>query len=303
MIERAGLRRWRADTAEWSSLARALIVLTKPRLATMSVLTMAVAYAAARPTWTVGFALTLVVGTALSAAGALALNQWHERDTDCLMSRTSGRPLPRRELTPGIAFAWSGALAIGGVTVLALRVNLFIALLSAATIVVYAFVYTPLKRRTRWATEIGAISGALPPLMGWAAAERRIGPIGWWLFALLLLWQMPHFFAIGWVCRRDYRAAGFPLLPAADRDGTRTAAWSLGYTTALCVVSLVPVASGAFGMVFAIAAMATGGTMLYRAWEFQRATDNRDAAARRLFLASLAYLPVILIAVVIERCW
>lgn len=301
-MTRTALPGWRSEIAHGRRVARALFALTKPRLATMSVLTTAVAYVAARPTWSFGSSAVLLLGTALSAAGALALNQWRERDTDCVMTRTSRRPLPQHELTPAVALAWSAALAVSGVAVLAAGVNGLAAALSAATIVVYAFVYTPLKRRTRWATEVGAISGALPPLIGWAAAEGGIGAMGWWLFAVLFFWQMPHFFAIGWVCRRDYCAAGFPLLPAADRDGRRTARWSLAYATALVMVSLVPVAVGACGLIFALVATGAGGAMAYRAWQFVRATDDRESSARRLFLASLAYVPLVLIALVVERC-
>jgi heme o synthase len=280
---------------------RALVALTKPRLAVMSVLTTMVAFCAARPAWDAGGAIALLVGTLLSACGALALNQWSERDSDCIMVRTRERPLPSGQLAPSLALLWSSALATTGVVLLAVGVNVVAALVSAATIVSYVFVYTPLKRRTRWATEVGAIPGALPPLIGWAAAEGTLTLFGWLLFALLFFWQMPHFFAIGWVCRHDYRAAGFPLLPAIDESGARTAGWSFAHTVALLVVSVVPWALGLAGALYGVTALLCGAWMLARAWRFVRAGEDRDAAARKLFLASLGYLPLVLIALVIDR--
>jgi heme o synthase len=280
---------------------RALLVLTKPRLAAMSVFTTVLAYLVA-PYAGGGLRFAfLFLGTALSAGGALALNQWYERDSDARMRRTRGRPLPAGELGSALALGWSLALAIVGVAILALLVNPLAATLSAATIVLYAWIYTPLKRRTRWATEIGAIAGALPPLIGWAAAEGRITAFGWLLFALLYFWQMPHFFAIGWLHRRDYCAAGFPLLPAVDRDGARTARWSLAYTAALLLVSLAPVALGFAGLLFGAAAATAGSVLAWRAWRMVRDDQDRDAAARRLFTASIIYLPLLLAALAADR--
>jgi len=203
--------------------AAAVFALTKPRLATMSVLTTMAAYATARPM--AGPTVATLVGTSLAAAGALSLNQWWERQSDACMERTRGRPLPMRNISPGAALAWSVAFSVSGVALLAWQVNLAGATLATATILVYGVVYTPLKRRTRWATEIGSISGALPALLGNAAAGNLGSRPGLVLAAVLLFWQMPHFFAIGWRHRLDYRAAGFPLLPAVDVSGARTATW------------------------------------------------------------------------------
>lgn len=283
------------------AMLRALVELTKPRLATLSVLTTVAGYAAARPAWDTVTAMALLAGTSLSAAGALALNQWRERVTDALMDRTRDRPLPAGRLSPGLALAWSSSLAVSGVLLLALGTHPLAALISAATIVLYVFAYTPLKRRTRWATEVGAVPGALPPLIGFAAAEGSFSALAWLVFGVLLLWQMPHFFAIGWRCRDEYAAAGFPLLPVLDRDGRATANWSLGYSAALLVVSILPWVLGLIGALYGLSALAAGLGLLWRAAQFHRAAGDRDPSARRLFFATLIYLPVVLVALVVDR--
>jgi protoheme IX farnesyltransferase len=275
-----------------------VFALTKPRLAAMSVLTTMTAYATAWPV--AGPTLTTLVGTALAAAGALSLNQWWERRLDALMVRTRGRPLPSASLRAGEALAWSVGFSIGGAVVLANFVNFTAAALAAATILIYGVVYTPLKRRTRWATEVGSLSGALPALLGNAAAGDISARPGLVLAAILLLWQMPHFFAIGWRHRADYRAAGFPLLPAVDVTGSRTAAWSLGYTMALVVVSLTPWALSWLGPIYGVTTALANAWFLHRAWRFV-VDPNRDRAARRLFLASIFYLPLVMGALIGER--
>lgn len=276
----------------------AIIALTKPRLALMSVLTTLVAYATAHPP--AGRAGATLLGTALAAAGALSLNQWWERRTDAVMERTRGRPLPRATLSPREALAWSLAFSVSGVALLAAGVNLSAAAFAAATILLYGVVYTPLKRRTRWATEIGSLSGALPALLGNAAAGDLLARPGLALTAVLLFWQMPHFFAIGWRHRVDYRAAGFPLLPAIDPKGRRTAAWSLGYALVLAIVSLAPCALGWFGVYYAVVVLAANAWFLRRAWQFWR-TPDRDRGARKLFFASLVYLPLVMGALLAEQ--
>lgn len=278
------------------SCAVALFDLAKPRLAAMSVLSAMVAYTAAMPGRGVAHALAAAAGITLAAAGALSLNQWWERRTDALMARTRQRPLPRAQISPALALAWSLALSTAGVAALAVWITFAAALVALATIVVYGIVYTPLKRRTRWATEIGAISGALPALLGNAAAGDLAAKPGLVLAALLLLWQMPHFFAIGWKHRVDYRAAGFPLLPAIDPDGRRTAQWSFGYTVALLGVSITPWLSGVTGLMYLFGATFAGAWMLRAAWQFLTAANGapRDRAARRLFLCSLSYLPIVM---------
>lgn len=277
---------------------RALVALTKPQLAFMSVITAMVAYGTARPA--TPHTLATLAGTALAAGGALSLNQWWERRADALMRRTDGRPLPRGQISPALALAWSLALSTAGLTVLAALVNLATAALAALTILLYGVIYTPLKMRTRWATEIGAVSGALPALLGNAAAgDLRAAP-GVTLTVVLLCWQIPHFFAIGWRHRADYRGAGFKLFPAVDCTGRSTAAWSLFYTALLVPVSVAPWALGWLGPVYGVTALVAGGWFLRHAWQFATAPD-RDTTAKNLFLASILYLPLILAALALDR--
>ncbi len=279
----------------------ALGALAKPRLAAFSVATTLVAYLTARPAAPGLDLLLLLTGTAAAAAGALSLNQWRERECDAQMRRTRGRPLPAGALTPAAALIFSLACSVTGVSVLGLALNPATAILAALTIVIYGLIYTPLKRRTRWATEVGSVSGALPALMGNAAVGDLLAVPGLTLTAILLCWQMPHFFALGWRCRDDYRAAGFPLLPAIDPTGARTAAWSLGYVAVLLPLSLVPWALGGLGAVYGGCAALVGLDFLGRAWRFRRDAADRDHAAARLFAGSLLHLPLVMIALVVDR--
>lgn len=282
-------------------LVGALIALTKPQLAFMSVLTAMVAYGTARPAGGLGSAVLAFVGTALSAAGALSLNQWWERAADAQMRRTAGRPLPQARLTPTVALAWSLSLSFAGVGWLAAFVTVPAAVVAALTILVYGLAYTPLKRRTVWATEIGAISGALPALLGNAAAGNLWAGPGLALTAVLLCWQMPHFFAVGWRHRADYRAAGFRVRPAIDATGVSTARWSLFYAVLLLPVSLAPWKLGMLGAVYGAPVALAGLAFLGCAWQFAVASGDREPAARRLFLASIVYLPVFLGALTLDR--
>lgn len=287
--------------ADWSATLTALFALTKPQLAFMSVLTAMVAYATAQPP--AGTALVTLVGTALAAAGALSLNQWWERAADAQMRRTRGRPLPCARLQPWVALSWSLALSISGIGLLAAQVNLPAAAAAALTIVLYGVVYTPLKMRTRWATEIGAISGALPPLLGNAAAGDLLSAPGAALAAILFFWQLPHFFAIGWRYRADYRAAGFRLLPAVDATGNRTALWSLAYSALLVPVSLAPWALGYLGAFYGASVALAGVIFFGYACRFAQAAGQRDDAARQLFMASIVYLPLVLGALIADHVW
>lgn len=281
-----------------ATLAGSLLALTKPRLAFLSVLTTCAGYGAALPEFDPLVFLWMVLGTAFSAGGALGLNQWLERDADARMVRTRDRPLPSGDVSPTLAWVFSSLLAAAGIALLAWGVNLAAAGWSLATVLSYNFAYTPLKYRSRWSTEVGAVSGALPPLIGWAAGGGS-GPLGLILFLVLLFWQMPHFLAVGWVHREDYRRAGMPLLPATDASGARTAWWSLAHTVALLAVSAAPVALGIAGAPYGVVAALLGAGFLALAVRFLAAGD-RLAPARRLFLASLAYLPLLLGALLID---
>jgi len=264
----------------------------------MSILSTMAAYATARPES--GPLWATVIGTTLAAGGALSLNQWWERRTDAMMQRTQGRPLPQAMISPAEALAWSIMLSVGGVGLFLAMVNGAAAILAAATIIIYGVIYTPLKRRTRWATEIGAISGALPALLGNAAAGDLASRPGLVLTAVLLFWQMPHFFAIGWRHRADYQAAGFPLLPAVDPTGRRTAVWSLCYSIGLVIVSLPPWAFGWLGLTYGLITTASNLWFLRAAYSFISDGD-RDRAARKLFFASIFYLPLVMGALIVDR--
>jgi protoheme IX farnesyltransferase len=243
--------------------------------------------------------LYTLLGTALLAAGASALNQLLERDCDAKMRRTQDRPLPSGRVTPEAALVIGGVCAGAGLLVLALAVNAPTAWLGALTLASYLFVYTPLKRLTAWNTAIGAIPGALPPLMGWTAARGEATGGGWALFAILFLWQLPHFLAIAWIYREDYARAGFVMLPAVDPTGERTGRQALGQTLGLLAASLCPFLFGLAGPVYLAGALALGAGFLWRAFEFSRQIS--EAGARRLFYASIIYLPLLLALIVFSK--
>lgn len=240
-----------------------------------------------------------LIGTALSAAGASALNQWLERDLDALMPRTSDRPLPARRMHPSDALIFGLLCCASGVALLALIANALTALLSLMTIVIYAFAYTPLKKATELNTLVGAVPGALPPLLGWTAATGHLGLGGWILFLVLWFWQMPHFLAIAWLYRDQYALAGFKMITLRDPEGWATAWQALIYSAGLLAVSLLPGLLGFTSPVYFLAALILGGAMLFLAGDFVRARST--ASARRLFFASIIYLPLLLGALVAFR--
>ena len=274
--------------------------LTKPRLSFLSVLTAAVGYLAARPPWSGPTLLCVFLGTALAAGGVAALNQWMEADVDAFMRRTRDRPIPSGKITTGSAFVVGAGLCAGGLALLFGAVNGLSALFALATMVCYLAIYTPAKRWSRWSTELGAVAGALPPLIGWTAAGGRVSGLGLILFGVLLFWQMPHFMAIAWIYRKDYAAVRFPMLAVRDAGGGRVAAWSLANTVLLVATTLLPVSLGYCGAVYGVAAAGLGGWFLWRAIRFLRPA-RREPAARRLFFASICYLPLLLAALVIDR--
>jgi protoheme IX farnesyltransferase len=238
-------------------------------------------------------------GTALLASGAGALNQLLERDYDARMRRTSGRPLPSGRLQPVTVMLFGGVCSAIGIVYLAVLVNLLTAVLGAVSLVTYLFVYTPLKRVSWLNTAVGAVPGALPPLMGWTAARGGLEGGGWSLFALLALWQMPHFFAIAWMYREEYAKAGFVMLPVVDADGSRTGNQAVGCALALLPVSLCPVWLHLAGIGYLVASILLGAGFLFCAVQFARKLDQ--PSARRLFFASIIYLPLLLIALVAAK--
>jgi protoheme IX farnesyltransferase len=274
--------------------------LTKPRLSALSVITALVGYAAGRPPFLVGELLAVVVGTSLAAAGVAALNQWLEHDTDAQMKRTADRPIPTGKVATGSAFVLGALMCAAALGLIFVKVNGLAAGFTLLTIICYLGWYTPAKRWSHWSTEIGALAGAFPPLIGWAAAEGRITTLGWILFGVLYFWQMPHFMAIAWTYRRDYAAVHFPMLPVRDEAGGKVAAWSFVNTLALITISVLPAVFGlASGWYLAVAG-AAGGWFLWRAGLFLRPA-GRDQSARRLFFASIIYLPILLGALVTDR--
>ena len=236
--------------------------------------------------------LHTLLGTGLVASGAAALNQFLERQLDARMRRTEDRPLPSGRLPPDTALMFGGLSSAAGLIDLALAVNLETSVLGAITLCSYLFIYTPLKRVTTLNTAIGAVPGALPPLMGWTAARGEINVEGWSLFAILFFWQLPHFLAIAWMYRDDYAKAGFAMLPVFDPDGQRTAGQTVSHTLGLLPISLCPFLLKLAGVVYLAGALVLGLAFLWQAVQFSRELTTQRA--RQLFYSSILYLPLLL---------
>ena len=278
------------------------VMLTKPRLNFLVLATtLAGVYIAAPDGVPLATLVHTLAGTTLVAGGAAALNQVWERETDSLMRRTRTRPIPGGRLRASDG-AWFGALmSAAGLIELAWKVNALSAAVAAATLVSYVFVYTPLKKRTSLATLVGAVPGALPPVIGWAAATGTISIPAIVLFGIVFLWQMPHFLAIAWLYRDDYEAAGIPLLPVLEPDGRRTGQQALLYAAALWPVSLLPAVVGIANAPYSIVATVLGFGLIALSAQFARARTTKTA--RTLFLYSIVYLPLLWIALVADRLW
>ncbi len=278
------------------------VALTKPRL-NLLVLVTAVAglYLASPDGVPTAILLHTILGTALVAGGAAAFNQVWERDTDALMKRTRTRPVPSGRLGATEGLLFSIVLSVAGVIDLAIAVNPLCAGVAALTLLTYVLIYTPLKKRTSLATLIGAIPGALPPVIGWTAATESLSLEPLVLFGIVFLWQMPHFLAIAWLYRDEYAAAGIPLLPVLEPDGRRTGRQALLYAAALWPVSLMPTLIGLAGGAYLAVATILGAGLLALSAQFAR--DRSRVAARRLFLFSIIYLPLLWGALVANRLW
>ncbi|HLF57918.1 MAG TPA: heme o synthase [Thermoanaerobaculia bacterium] len=276
------------------SLPADLLELAKPRITLLVTLTTAAGFAVATPYGEVAWSLFAhtVVGTALVAAGSAALNQYFERELDARMRRTANRPLPAGRRRPATALGWGLLLGTLGIAELLLAVNTLTAALAAATLLAYVFVYTPLKTRTSFATIVGAVPGAAPPVLGWTGATGELELGAWLLFALLFLWQLPHFLSIAWLYREDYRRAGMHLLTIDDPDSRRTTRQAVVWALALVPISLMPSAVGLGGTLYLIGAAAAGSVFVSAAIGFARAP--RVESARRLLLTSVFYLPAVL---------
>ncbi len=274
--------------------------LIKARLTLLVVLTTLVGfYLGAGSVVDVRLMVNAVFGTALVASGAAVLNQVLERQHDARMRRTADRPLPSGRVTPNAALLLGVVLSVAGLAWLLFTVNPLTALLGASTHACYVFIYTPLKRITVFNTLVGAVPGALPPLMGWTAATGGLAAPGWSLFGLLFFWQLPHFMAIAWLYRDDYAGAGFKMLSGVDPQGHRTAASAIRNSFALIVVSLFPFMLGIAGHWYLAVAVTAGFGFLAMAFRFGRHLTPRTA--RGLFLASIIYLPLMLGMLVADK--
>jgi protoheme IX farnesyltransferase len=284
-----------------ATAAADLMELVKARLSLLTVATAMAGFAlGVKDTWTWLLLASTLAGTALSAAGAAALNQWWERDLDARMKRTQDRPLPARRMAASDALITGAVLSVSGVLILALFANLLAAFLAAATIIFYILIYTPLKRVTELNTIVGAVPGALPPLIGWAAARGSINAEGLTLFAILFLWQMPHFLAIAWLYRADYAQAGFKMLSENDETGAVTGRQAFIYALALLAVSLLPSVFFDYSAIYFYGALLLGAGFASMAANFA-VSGGSIPAARWLFLGSIAYLPLLLGLMVLAR--
>jgi len=274
--------------------------LTKPRVTAMVLVTALVGfYLGSGRSIDPWLLLATLAGTALVAGGTSALNQYAERDADRRMLRTRGRPLPAGRRRPARARLFAAAISVAGLALLALAVNLLTAALAALTLLSYVFAYTPLKTRSPLCTLIGAVPGALPPLGGWVAASGSIGAGGLALFAILFFWQLPHSLAIACLYRDDYERGGFFVLPVVDREGLSTGRRILANALVLLPLSLAPTVLGMAGDAYFYGALVLGAALLAAALPLARRQPAR--AARRLLLASVVYLPLLLGLMALDR--
>ena len=293
---------WNSVVARSAHCPADYVTLAKPRLNLLVLVTTAAGLYLASPD---GVALPLLlhtlIGTALVAGGAAALNQVLERDTDALMRRTQTRPIASGRLRTSDGLWFGIGLSAAGLGELAAGVNLISAGMAALTLGSYVLLYTPLKRRTSLATLVGAVPGALPPVIGWVAATGSLTLPALILFGIAFFWQMPHFLAIAWLYRDEYEAAGIPLLPVLEPDGRRTGRQALLYGTALWPVSLMPPLVGLADGFYLVVATVLGLTLIALSVHFAR--GRSILSARRLFVFSITYLPLLWTALVADRLW
>jgi protoheme IX farnesyltransferase len=276
------------------------LVLTKLRITILVLVTAAAGFLlAAGPDPDLALLVWTLLGTGLAASGAAALNQVVEREADAKMRRTASRPIPAGRMTVARGAAVGAGLSAAGVGILAATVNPLTAFLALVTVLLYVWVYTPLKRMTPLNTIVGAIPGAIPPVMGWTAVTGELGLPAWVLFAILFLWQLPHFLAIAWLFRDDYRQGGFPMLPVVDPGGEATGRQVALYCAALVPVSLIPTFLGLTGPVYFFGALLLGLGFLTAG--VMMALRRRGTEARRVLLASVTYLPLLLALLVVDR--
>ena len=271
----------------------AFVALTKPRITFMVLVTVATGFIlGARRASNPSTLLLTTLGTGLVAAGASTLNQLLERSRDLLMRRTKMRPLPTGRVSPTEAAAFGSVVSVMGLAILTLSTNLTAASVALATLLLYVFIYTPLKPFTTLNTVVGAIPGALPPVIGWAAATGRLGIEAWALFLILFLWQFPHFLAIAWLYREDYERGGHKMLPSVDPSGIITGRQSVLYALTLVPASLLPAVVGMAGQFYFAGALIL--SLFYLSYSVRFWSDVSDLSARRLMRVSFLYLPAIL---------
>ena len=276
------------------------VTLAKPRLNLLVVGSAVAGYAmAGGDSGQVFRLLSTILGTGLVAGGASAYNQILERDADALMQRTRLRPLPDGRLQVGEALLFATALSSLGLATLAVGVNALCALVALATLVSYVVIYTPLKRVTSFATVIGAIPGALPPVIGWVAGREELSQGAWLLFGIVFLWQLPHFLSIAWLFRDDYARAGFLMLPVLEPDGRSTGRQTVIYAAALVPMSLAPTLIGLTGRAYFAGALALAAIFMTLAVKFALSRSRPDA--KRLFFGSIIYLPLLWILMIVNR--
>ena len=282
-----------ASTAPWKAWLTDLSELVKTRLTLLVLLTtLAGFYVGSPQSMDLVLLLNTLLGTALVAGSASALNQLLEREHDRLMRRTADRPLAARRWKPDAVLIGAALAGIGGLAYLALAVNLLASVLAAATLGSYVFIYTPMKRTTTLNTLVGAIPGALPPVIGYAAVREEIGVPAVVLFAIMFFWQLPHFLAIAWMYRVEYKDAGFKMMPGNDPTGVQTGRQAFLTAAALLPIGLLPTVLGFAGRLYFIGAFILGLLLCWQAYRFQ--VRPTDTTARRLFLASIIYLPLLL---------
>ena len=277
-----------------------LLELTKPRIVSLVLITTSVGfYLGSVGLLDYGLLLHTLLGTALAAGGTLALNQLIEHEDDAKMERTRTRPLPAGRLQPRDALIFGSLITAGGLLYLAGMVNVLSAVVTAAIVASYLFAYTPLKKKTSLCTFVGAIPGALPPVIGWAAVRGSVDIEAWILFAIMFLWQMPHSLAIAWLYREDYGRAGFQLLPVVNPDGRSTGRQVLNNSLALLAVGLLPTLIGLAGQFYFCIALLLGGMFLW--YSLRLAVLRSRQAARHLLFASLIYLPILLAVMAFDK--
>jgi len=276
------------------------LALTKPRITWLILMSTGVGYFfGAKSGWHLLTLLYTIIGTGLIASGTAALNQWSEREADAKMKRTQARPLPAGRISPRSALIFAILISIAGFAVLFGAVNVLTGLLGLFTLASYLFIYTPLKQRSPHATTIGAIPGAMPPLIGYAAASGTLTWEAWILFAILFLWQFPHFYAIAWMYREDYERAGIRMLPVVEPDGESTARRILLFSLILIPISLVPKFLAMTGNFYLVGALALGALFVYAGLRIS--FDRTRQRARAVLLASIVYLPVLYGLMLLDR--